>query len=129
MYLPARRATTIPAVPSAQLNHGAQEEHTYVLSYIRTLAGVTGILTDGDQEKLPVGLTKSTSDVIGPETIEYLTAHGYTTISQKIIDDAFKRSTTEEAFSAFLCGKGMSRTEAGWLWNFILREMDGADSL
>lgn len=118
-YLSAHQAAAIPSVPPA---HGAQEEQAYVLSYIRNLAGVTGILTDGDQKKLPVGLTESMSDGIGLATIEYLTAHRYSISSQKIVDSAFKRSNTEEAFSAFLCGRGMSKTEAIWLWNFIRRD-------
>ncbi|KZP10438.1 hypothetical protein FIBSPDRAFT_963147 [Athelia psychrophila] len=119
---PARRSAAIPVTPPVQQIHHAQEEHPYILSYIRNLAGVTEILTDEDQDRLPIGLT-DLSATIGPETIEYLTAHGYTTSSQKIVQSAFKRSTTEEAFSAFLCGKGMSKMEAGWLWNFICREM------
>lgn len=94
----------------------AKEPDGYIASYCRTLSGITGIISDESQ--LPSG-PRVLTHTIGDHAIRYLTAHGYTAESQHAIARAYNDFQASEGFVGFLCGKGMARSEASWLWDYI----------
>lgn len=51
----------------------------------------------------------------------YLSAHGYTREAADIIADAYRRYFSSEVFVVYLCGRGVSQSEAEWMWDFIYR--------
>jgi hypothetical protein len=89
-----------------------------IYQHIRNLAGITKTLTDApaptspdDDEERPPSL--------GLIIDSYLTAHGYKTTSILYIAFAYKEMSSMEAFADMLCGKGMARLEAEWIWQHI----------
>lgn len=104
--------------PTAEILHAKND--AYILSYTRELSGITGLLTD--ESRLP-RQSNSPSANIGAAAYDYLAAHGYSQDAQAAIENAYERFGSQEAFAAFLCGKGMAKSEADWLWRHIANHL------
>ena len=82
------------------------DDSPLILQYTRSLSGLTGIITD--ESMLPQVAID-----------DYLKAHGYTDDAQRTIARAYKQSETQDEFVGFLCGRGMAKSEAQWLWRYV----------
>jgi len=92
------------------------DDSPLILQYTRSLSGLTGIITD--ESMLPqVAMLASTG--LGEAIDDYLKAHGYTDDAQRTIARAYKQSETQDEFVGFLCGRGMAKSEAQWLWRYV----------
>ena len=74
------------------------------------MAGITGVVTQPGMESpgiAPTGLGKGVD--------RYLDAHGYDAGSRLHIMHAWREYCLQD-FVAYLCGKGMVKSEVEWLW-------------
>lgn len=110
------RSTRIQRFQGHDTLVAAEDPAVYIASYSRTLSGVIGIISDDSQLPNGPGVLVHT---IGRRAVRYLTAHGYTPESQHAIARAYTDFPGEEGFVAFLCGKGMARSEVNYLWDYI----------
>lgn len=116
--VPLHMTTPARAPAQSSTSYPAKNNEPYILSYTWNLSGVTGIITD--ELTLPRKSHDSLT-IIGKAVVAYLTAHGYTTEAQYTIASAYMRfSGVEAAFTTYLCGKGMAKLEATWLWDYII---------
>lgn len=111
-HVSGKRKAGFAISPSPRIQHS----DSYIASYCRTLSGITGTLTD--DAVLPEG-PGALTQVIGRAAVKYLTAHGYTAVSQQTVAQTYTQFNGKDGFVGFLCGKGMARSEAGYLWDLI----------
>ena len=89
-----------------------------IYQYIRTLEGITGVLTEppihNASDELPF---RDLGDLVE----DYLISHGYDAASNREIHYAFELSDNVGEFTVHLSQRGMAVTEAKWLWVLIIR--------
>jgi hypothetical protein len=92
--------------------------HTVIYQYVRTLEGITGVLTEplihNASDELPF---RDLGDLVE----EYLISHGYDATSNRDIHYAFEISDNIGEFTDYLSQRGMAVMEAKWIWVLIIR--------
>lgn len=85
--------------------------------YTRNLRQITGTITDRhvlqahQQASAPAGL--------GAAADSYLQAHGYDSTAKLLIAHAYNSSNDVDDFIVEICGLGMAKSEAEWLFRYI----------
>lgn len=104
---------------SASSSHRAQQVSSppRILKYLRTLRQITGTITDRhvlqahDEASVPAG--------ISPAVDTYLQAWGYDSTAKLQIAYAYNSSNDVDIFVNEICGYGMAKSEAEWLFRYI----------
>jgi hypothetical protein len=88
-----------------------------IYQYIRTLEGITGVVTEppihNASDELPFR-------DLGDLAEDYLISHGYDAASNREIHYAFELSDNISEFTEHLSRRGMAVMEAKWLWVLII---------
>jgi hypothetical protein len=85
------------------------------IRYSRNLSGITGIVMSETEhlEIAPTGL--------GDNVDEYFNAHGYDANSRLHIMYAWREKNGIRDFVGYLCGKGMTKSEAEWVRRLLVK--------
>lgn len=114
------RSPASPAVPVIP-NHPVHPDRqsTAILSYVRSLSRITGVITDPDAfaraqiESVPAGISHAV-DV-------YLEAHSYDAEAKLTMHYAWETFDDIDDFIDFLGCKGVSKAEANWIYCLAMR--------
>jgi hypothetical protein len=99
--------------PAHEVNASSRPP-TALVRYTRNLSGIIGVVTTATEpvEIAPTGL--------GDDIDKYFNAHGYDAGSRLHVMHAWRNNHGVQDFIVYLCGKGVVKSEAEWLWNFLV---------
>lgn len=118
-FLPSPNPTRRHTTPTSESD--ITDSHPIVIRYIRSLVGITGVVTTSSMDNIDPLPEAMAPTGLGEAADTYLNAHGYDANSRLHIMHAWRENGHSGLadFVLDLCGKGMPMSEVEWLWYLL----------